>query len=177
MHGDAAGTESLALRGRYRWLLRGLVLLCLVVLASAVGYVATHPEGLPTRDGVVTASTPTGEPIFVGVFAPGADFGRSLDISGVKVFATSTAEVTITPHLCRGGSVGVTSDPLVFCSEVVPTEGATLGAGDEIVLEVVGELPGTVTIDRIRVAYREDFQWATQRAGQPAVITILAAAS
>jgi hypothetical protein len=46
-------------------------------------------------------------------------------------------------------------------------------AGDEIVLEVVGEVPGTIAIDRIRVAYRDDFQWATQRAGQPAVVTIL----
>jgi len=85
--------------------------------------------------------------------------------------------VTITAHLCRGGSVGVTTDPLVFCSEVVPTEGATMTAGDEIVLEIVSDEPGVVQIDPVKIAYRENFRWATQRAGSRSVVTILATGS
>lgn len=173
MHGDAAPPDSLALRKRSRWLVRLVWLLGVALAATVVGYVTTHPDELPTTDGVVTASSPAGRSVFVGVFAAPSGFDRSLDISGVKVFATASGPVTITPHLCRGGSVGVTSDPAPFCSELVPTEGATMSAGDEIVLEVVGEEPGTVAIDRVRIAYREDFQRATQRAGQPAVVTIL----
>ena len=173
MHGDASSDDALTLRKRSRWLVRLVWLLGVVLATTVVGYVTTHPDELPTTEGVVTASSPAGRPVFVGVFATSNDFGRSIDISGVKVFATAPGPVTITPHLCRGGSVGVTTDPTPFCAELVDTEGATMQAGDEIVLEVVGEVPGAIAIDRVRVAYRDDFQWGTQRAGLPAVVTIL----
>ena len=174
MHGDAA-TESdpLALRMRSRWLVRLAWLVGLLVAVTVVWHVTTNPDALPTTDGVVTASTPAGQAVFVGVFSATNDFGRELEISGVKVFATAPGPVTVTPHLCRGGSVGVTTDPLPFCDDFVPTEGATMRPGDEIVLEVVGDVPGQVAFDRIRVAYREGFKRATQRAGEPAVVTIL----
>ena len=63
----------------------------------------------------------------------------------------------------------MTSEPELFCTELVDTEGATMTAGDEIVLEVTGDQPGVVDIERIRVAYRDRVQWATQFAGSPAV--------
>jgi len=173
MHGDAAPPDALTLRTRSRWLVRLAWLLGLLLVVSVVAYVTTHPDELPTTDTVVTASTPAGRTVFLGVFTATADFDRSIRISGVKVFATAPGAVTIVPHLCRGGSLGVTTDPTLFCTELEPTEGATMTAGDEIVLEVVGETPGTVTIDRVRVAYRENLRWATQRAGEPAVVTIL----
>jgi hypothetical protein len=172
MHGDAAPPEALTLRKRSRWLVRLVWLLGLVLVSGVLGYVATHPDELPTARSPVTASTPAGKPVFVGVFG---DVDRTLEISGVKVFATSPGPVTVTPHLCRGGSVSVTSDPTPFCAEVVPTEGTTMRAGDEIILEVVGDVPGQVVIDRVRIAYREGFRWDTQRAGQPAVVTVLPA--
>ena len=143
----------------------------LVVLLAVLGWVTTHPDPLPTSNTRVVASTPVTEPVFVGVF--GAD--RSLHISGVRIFATSTAgDVTVIPHVCHGGSINVTTTPESFCAELGPTEGATLDPGDEIVLEVVGDTPGVVEIDRIRVAYREGLQWATQDAGAPSEVTILA---
>lgn len=166
-------TEPLTLRQRSPWLVRSVWLLGLVVVAAVVGYVTTHAEALPTDERVVTAESRLGTPVFVGVFEPGAGFDRTLEVSGVKVYATSSVPVTITPHLCRGGSVGATTDPQVFCSEVVATEGATLHAGDSVVLEVVGDEPGAVAIDRVRIAYREGFRWVTQRAGRPAEVTIL----
>lgn len=172
-HEDAAGAERLQVRRRSRWPVRVAELVGIAVFVAVVGYVATHPEELPTSEGVLTASTPVNESIYVGVFRADADFGRTLEISGVKVFAVSSVAVTITPHLCRGGSLGVTSEPELFCAELVGTEGASMSPGDEVVLEVVGDQPGTVTIERVRVAYRDGLQWSTQFAGSPAVVTIL----
>ncbi|MBJ7357522.1 hypothetical protein [Nocardioides sp.] len=172
-HGDDALPDRLRVRRRSPWLVRVAALAGLAVVATTVGYVATHPDDLPTSDARVAASTPVGQPVYVGVFQADAGFDRTLEVRGIKVFAESTVPVTITPHLCRGGSVGVTSEPDLFCSELVGTEGVTMTAGDEVVLEVSAEQPGTVSIERIRVAYRDGLQWATQFAGSPAVVTIL----
>ena len=43
-------------------------------------------------------------------------------------------------------------------------------------LEVVGDVPGVVEIDRVRIAYRDGLQWATQDAGAPSQVTVLARA-
>ena len=144
------------------------------MLVAVVGWVSTHPDALPTTNATVQAKTPVGEPVYVGVFGTPADFGRTLHLSGVRVFATAGADVTIVAHVCHGGSVHVTSTPETFCSALGPTEGATLRGGDEIVLEVVGAVPTAVRIDRVRIAYREGMQWATQDAGAPSQVSILA---
>ena len=144
----------------------------LVVLVAAVGWVTTHPEELPTSAARVTASTPVTVPVYVGVFSAPAD--RTLHVSGVRVFATSTAPVKVVPHVCHGGSVTVTTTPESFCTELGATEDATLVGWDEVVLEVVGDEPGVVEIDRVRIAYRDGLQWATQDAGARSQVTILA---
>jgi hypothetical protein len=172
-HGDEAGPGRLQVRQRSPWLVRVAALVGIALVVAVVAYATTHPEELPTSDELVTASTPVGRPVYLGVFQADAGFDRTLDVSGIKVFAESTVPVTITPHLCRGGSLGVTSEPELFCSELVDTEGATMTAGDEVVLEVTADQPGTVSIERVRVAYRDRLQWATQFAGSPAVVTIL----
>lgn len=176
-HGDGAEPDPLQVRRRSPWQARAAALVGVAVFVVSVGYVTTHPEELPTSDTVVTASTPVGRPVYLGVFQADAGFDRTLAVSGIKVFAESTAPVTITPYLCRGGSVGVTSEPELFCAELVDTEGTTMEPGDEVVLEVTGDQPGTVAIERIRVAYRARLQWATQFAGSPAVVTVLAASA
>jgi hypothetical protein len=89
------------------------------------------------------------------------------------VFAESSVEASVVPHVCHGGSVGVTTDPLTFCRSIDPTEGATLGPGDAVLLEVTGEGAGTMRISRIRVAYRDGVQWAVQDAGAAADVTFL----
>ena len=146
----------------------------LLVLLAVIGWVSTHPEVLATTDTTVRAETPVGEPVFVGVFATPADFDRSLHVAGVHVFASSTADVTIVPHVCHGGSVNVTTTPESFCVELGPTEDAALESGDSIVLEIVGEVPTVVEIDRVRIAYRDGMQWATQDAGSRSQVSILA---
>jgi hypothetical protein len=148
-------------------------LVVLALLLAVIGWVSTHPDPLPTSDKRVIASTPLAEPVFVGVFGTAADFDRNLHISGVRVFATSTVDVTIIPHVCHGGSINVTTTPKSFCSTFGPTEDRALDQGDEVVLEVVGDAPGVVEIDRIRIAYRDGLQWATQDAGAQSQVTIL----
>ena len=168
------GRGSLAVTpSRRGWRLTTYVAV-LVVLGVVVGWVSTHPKPLPTSDTTVRAETPVAQPVYVGVFATPADFGRTLHVAGVRVFATSDADVTIVPHVCHGGSVHVTITPETFCEGLGRTEGATLRAGDEIVLEVVGDAPAVVAIDRVRVAYREGMQWATQDAGARSQVSILA---
>ena len=144
-----------------------------VVLLGVIGWVTTHPQPLPTSDARVIASTPVTEPVYLGVFGT-EDFNRTLHLAGVRVFASSTVDLTITPHVCHGGSVRVTTTPETFCEELGPTEDAAFDPDDTIVLEVVGDAPGVVTIDRIRIAYREGIQWGTQDAGAPAQVTVLA---
>ena len=92
----------------------------------------------------------------------------------MQVFASSTADVTIVPHVCHGGSVNVTTTPESFCARARPHRGRHVESGDEIVLEVVGDVPGVVEIDRIRIAYRDGLQWATQDAGARSLVSILA---
>jgi hypothetical protein len=157
---------------RRGWRVAGYAVV-LVVLLAAVWWVGTHPEPLPTSKTAVSASTPVGEPVYLGVFGTPAGFDRTLHVSGVRVFATATADVTIVPHVCRGGSVHVTTTPESFCRALGPTQDAVLGSGDEIVLEVVGDQPAVVTIDRVRLAYRDGLQWATQDAGAPSQVTVL----
>jgi hypothetical protein len=145
----------------------------LLALLAIVGWVSTHPDPLPTSTTRVLASTPPGRPVFVGVFAPAGDADRHLHISGVHVSATATSDVTILPHVCHDGSINVTTTPERFCTPFGPTEDTALEEGDEIVLEVVGDTPGVVDIDRVQIAYRDGLQWATQDAGAPARVTIL----
>jgi hypothetical protein len=169
---DAAG--PLAVRPPAR---RGLGVatyaVVVVALLAVVGWVSTHPDPLPTSKTPVVASTPVDQPVFVGVFGTPAGFDRRLHISGVRVFATATTPVRVVSHVCHGGSINVTTTPASFCATFGPSEDAALGPGDEIVLEVVGAAPGVVDIDRVRIAYRDGLQWATQDAGAPARVTIL----
>ena len=168
------GDPSLALVQGHRRLRIAAYAVILVLLVAVAGWVSTHPDELPTSGTRVDASTPATVPVYLGVFGPGAGFDRSLHVSGVRVSATSTVDVTIVPHLCRGGSVSVTTTPDSFCSELTDTQDSAFVAGDELVLEVRGEEPGVVDIDRVRVAYRDGLQWAVQDAGAPARVTILA---
>lgn len=171
---EPAGRGSLAVTpSRSGWRIATYALV-LLVLVAVVGWVSTHPKALPTTETTVRAETPVAVPVYLGVFGTPADFDRTLHIAGVHVFATAGADVTIVPHVCHGGSVNVTVTPETFCRELGPTEGATLTSGDEIVLEVVGTVPTIVRIDRVRIAYREGMQWATQDAGARSQVSILA---
>lgn len=144
----------------------------LLLVGWFVWYAAT-PEELPTEARTVSASGAVDTPLYVGMFAPGDGFDRTLRIAGVKVHATTSDELDITPVLCRRGTVGVTTQPEQFCADLVDPEGARMVGGDSIILKVESDVPVIAVIDRIRIAYREDVRWDTQWAGyQQAIVTV-----
>ncbi|MBF4162870.1 hypothetical protein [Nocardioides acrostichi] len=150
-----------------------------VVLLATVGWYIAHPAPLPVRAGHVTAATSPGRPVFVGVFTPSADFDRTLRMGGVHVHTTATAPVTVTPLLCTGGSIGVTTDPSAFCDDVSDPADGTLRAGDSILIEIEADEPTAAFVDPVGISYREGLQVGTQSAGTAVVINItpVAAAS
>ena len=84
-----------------------------------------HPPGGPLHDRHHGAGRDAGRHAGVrrSASAPPADFDRTLHLAGVHVFATSTVDVTIVPHVCHGGSVNVTTTPESFCAELRPDRG------------------------------------------------------
>lgn len=152
------------------------LLLGLVGLLLLVGWLvwyAMTPEKLPTTDKTITASGVVDTPLYVGMFAASDTFGRTLRISGVKVHATTSVDLSVTPLLCRRGTVGVTTAPEQFCADLVDPEGERLVGGDSIVLKIESAEAAVAVIDQIQIAYREDIRWDTQPAGaDKAIITI-----
>lgn len=148
----------------------------LLLLAGGMAWWrASAPDPLPLSDQTVTTSTKIGRPVYVGVFAPGADFGRTLHLSGVKVHATSNTAISLTPLLCRGGSIVSTTEPTSFCTALVNPEGQDLAPGDAIVLQVVSDEPAVAVVDRVRLAFREHLHTAVLSAGSEAVVRVLPA--
>lgn len=154
----------------WRW---GIIGCLVVLLGSWFTWYATTPEPLPLSDDTVNASGVAGKPIYLGMFTATDGFNRTIRIAGVRVHATTSATMTITPLLCRQGAVGVTTDPAQFCDDVLDTEGERLSGGDSIILKVESSEAAIAVIDRVRVAYREDLTWGTQPAGaQQAIVTL-----
>lgn len=169
----APGLPRISLQSRAsRLVLSGLALLLLV---GWFLWYATTPEDLPTNDRAVSASGVAGTPLYVGMFTPPDDFERTLRISGVKVHATTSADIEITPLLCRRGNVAVTTKPEQFCADVVGTEGARLVGGDSIMLRIEADDATLAVIDQLSVAFREDVRWDTKPAGNEQAIVTMAA--
>jgi hypothetical protein len=145
-----------------------------VLLAALVVWYVNSPSDLPTSDQPVQASTTAGRPVYVGVFSAGSDFERALRLSGVKVHTTANTEVEVVPHLCRGGSLAVTTEPATFCEALVDPEGESFERGDSIVLEVSSDESTIAVIDPVRLGFREGLQWGTRKAGSGAIVEIRA---
>ena len=158
-------------RRRTRLVTMGIVGALLVALA--VWYV-NNPRTLPVSETTVQATAVAGRPVYVGMFTAPADFGRTLDLSGVKVHTTANIEVEVVPLLCRDGSVAVTTDPTAFCAELVNPESQTFGPGDSILLEVSSGDAAIAVIDRVQLGFREGLQWGTREAGASAIVSIQA---
>ncbi|MGA8257049.1 MAG: hypothetical protein WB767_10790 [Nocardioides sp.] len=169
---STTGTNLELIRRPRVALLGGVVVLTGALILLLVR--TAHPGELPVSDRTVNASTPISQPVYVGVFSAGAEFARTLDLSGVKVHTTSNTEVSVTPLLCKAGTVGVTTDPDAFCAELVNPEGQAFTSGDSIVLQVTSDEAAIAVIDRVRLGFREGFQWGTLPAGQSAIVRVLA---
>jgi hypothetical protein len=144
-----------------------------LLVALGIWYVNT-PSALPTSNATVNASAVAGQPVYLGVFSATDEFERTLHLSGVKVHTTANTHVEVTPHLCRNGSLSVTTDPEAFCGELLNPEGQTFGPGDSIVLEVSSAETAIAVIDRVRLGFREGLQWGTREVGSRAIVSIQA---
>ncbi|GAA3823130.1 hypothetical protein GCM10022242_25830 [Nocardioides panacisoli] len=157
--------------------LRWLVLVAVVlVLGAWLAWFLRSPGALPTEDRSVTASGVVGTPLYVRAFSAPSDFGRTLHVSGVKVHTEASADVTVTPLLCTGGSINdVTTAPEQFCDDLANPEGKDLAAGDSILLEIQADQPVEAHIDRLSIGFRQDIRSATEPAGVAGVDVTLAA--
>lgn len=169
----AAMTSSLELdaaTGRPRGLSRRATTILVAALAVLLSlawliWFLTTPPPLDTTTRQASGSAVAGTPLYVGMYNPPSGFDRTIRVTGVKVHAQASAAVEITPMLCRGGAVGVTTRPEQFCNELVDAQGKSFGADDALVLEVDASQAARVEIDRIRVGFHQDLRSATSPAG------------
>lgn len=161
---------SLEVRRRPRATLAASVVAVAAVLGLVFWFV-NSPTALATSDDTVAGSTPAGEGVYLGVAR--GEAGRTLHLAGVQVHVVADVAAEVTPLLCLGGSVRVTTDPEAFCAHLVEPDGEVLGSDDSIVLRVVAPSPGTVSVDRVRLGFREGVRWGTREAGAPAEVTVL----
>ncbi len=156
----------------------GLVaLMGVVALGSAGTYYVTTPEPLPSGTGVVTASVPSNQSVYLGVLRLPRDFDRSLQVQGVQVEVTATSEVAVLPLLCLGGDIDVTTSPTTRCDDVVDPVGEELGSGDTLVLQVTGDGATVAVVEPVTISFREGLRRGSRVAGSGARIRVLGAAA
>jgi hypothetical protein len=145
----------------------------LVALATSAGYYVTNPPPLTVRDSPVTATVPSGQPVYLGVYVPDKDAGRTLDVRGVQVDVTSTREIAVQPLVCVGGSVDVTTAPDTTCTDIVDPAGADLGPGDDLMLQVTGSGSTVAVVEPVTISFVEGVRRGTHQAGSPARVRVL----
>ncbi|VXB31017.1 hypothetical protein [Nocardioides sp. AX2bis] len=167
-----APSPSLRLSRRPQTL--GVVLPMLVVaLATSAGYYVTTPPPLAVQETPVTATVPSGQPVYLGVYTLDEDAGRSLDVRGVQVDVTSTREIAVQPLVCVGGDVDVTTAPDGSCRDIVDPAGTDLGPEDELMLQVTGSGATVALIDPVRITFTEGVRRGARQAGAPVRVRVL----
>lgn len=145
-------------------------LLLVVTLAAVAGWYAVHPAPLPRGD-AVTVPTPAGVPVHLGVVHGGE---REIRLGSVTWDQRALgAGDELEALVCRGGAVGTTRELDPFCADVVPAEGSTLGPSDQLVLRVTAAEPGAITVDGLRVTWRDGLQRGDQAVGPRLRIEVL----
>lgn len=168
-------TEALEV-SRRRWLRWLWVPSLFVALAMGLWWMG-HPADLPTDDRRVSATTKTGQSVYLAVIgAQYDDTRRNLEIDHVDLPITSgdSNDVDVLAWICKSGSIAQTSDPSRFCREVIEAEGNPfyLGGGDQLMIEVTSESPGTVEIGPVRLAFREGLQRGTLPVGSTYAVEV-----
>lgn len=136
----------------------------LLVVGWVIWFVRT-PEDLPVSTRTSEGTGVVGQPVYVGMFATGDDFDRTLHISEVVLDVAPEENVEVTPLICRNGSISVTTDADTYCESLDDPEGDEFHGGDSLVLAVSASAPTTVEIGRVEIAFREGIRWGTKPAG------------
>lgn len=150
-------------RSRLWWVLTVIGIFFLAV-GWAVWFLRT-PDGLSTTRRTVEGNGVVGEDLYVGMWAVGDNFDRTIKITDIDVDVDADGDVTVEPKLCTGGTISVTTDAESFCTGLVDADGAEFTSGDSIVLVVTAAEPTTVMLGRLSVSYRDGIRWATRSAG------------
>jgi len=144
------------------------ILVILATLAIAVGWLIWFlrtPDDLPTTDRSADGAGVVDQPLYVGMFAVGDGFDRTITITDIEVDVEADGDVEVTPQLCRDGSLSVTTDPSGWCPELEDPKDQEFTAGDSIVLVVTASEPADVEIDRLRISFRDGIRWGDKDAG------------
>lgn len=142
------------------------ILVILATIGVAVGWAVWFvrtPDDLPTTTDRVDDAGVVGQETYVGMFAVGDGFDRTLDISEITVDVTADGEVEVVPKLCRGGSLNVTTDADTYCPDFVDAEGEEFTGGDSIVLVVSASEPTEVEIGQLEISFREGIKWGSNK--------------
>lgn len=156
--------SGLGTRSR-RWTRLAWLGAAVAALALLAWYV-THPSPLPPTGEPVEATTRVDRSVFVGVPTGGQGLtvrSWSYDVEGGRVDLL----------VCRGGAIGVTADPSAFCTSVERADGAQLDPGDQLVLQVSTDAPGTVSGGPLHLSWRRGIQIGEQDTGRPVEVTVL----
>ena len=144
------------------------IVVILATLAVAVGWLVWFlrtPDDLPTADGRVTESGVVDQTVYIGMFAVGDGFDRTIRISEISVDVSSDEDVEVTPLICQGGSLSFTTDADSFCPELDKPDDTDFSDGDSIVLAVTSSAATEVTIGRLEISFRDGIRWGTKEAG------------
>lgn len=170
LHDDALTVKRTAWASKWLWLVG------LIALAGIGAWWMTHPDGFAAR-GSLSEQTPVARPLFVAVLGPSSDSGRTLELRDVGVSYSGPDGTDVTVLICRGGSIGTTTDASQFCPQLVEAKGETFHYGEmvteQLVLRVHAPLPGTVTVDGVDLTFRDGLQFGTVRVGPHLTLTVL----
>lgn len=140
----------------------------LATLAVTVGWLIWFlrtPDDLPTESSRVTEAGVVDQTVYIGMFAVGEDFDRTIRISEISIDVTPEADVEVTPLICRGGSISFTTDAESFCPELEEANDADFSSGDSIVLGVTASAPNVVEVGQLEISFRDGIRWGTKDAG------------
>lgn len=141
------------------------ILGALVLVAGWVLWFVRTPDDLPVTSDTVTERGVVDRTLYVGMFAVGDSFDRTIRISEVTVDVESEGDVEVTPQICRDGTISVTTDPIGSCTTLDDPEDAEFGPGDSIIVAVTAAEPTTVSIGRLKISFRDGLHWGTKEAG------------
>lgn len=168
---DAAPNPQDELDVGRRRLLRWVWVPILLILVGIAWWWAFHPADLPTSDDEVTATVKSGQTVYIGVPVGGAK-ERSLSIHSAKATADG-ADVSV--WVCQGGSLSKTTRPEPFCEKWTGATNADLrlAGGDQLVLGVASDSPGTVQVGRIHLDFSDGLQRGSSDIGPTYAVTFL----
>lgn len=163
---------------RRRLLVLGTVLLTAALMAAG-GWWITHPSSLQPVSGSIDGPVEVGSTAAIGMFTQSLDSPVHL-LGATPVVTSNSADAEVRILLCHHAAgedtVGAARGSAEqLCTATSAPRDASLGLrstadGAYLLLEVSPRRPGTVTVDGVKVRYRDGLQWGEQVSGVVATL-------